>query len=344
MARIRDTVLFHDTALKGYWLLDGDFKDAFSSSYDLTPNNSPTFVSGQYGQSAQFVAASNQNAYQAIATAPNIDTTGSQTWVCWIKFTTFISYESLMSLANSDGSVNRSLIGSNDSAEHSLYWQIPGLSTAQINTTGFTFNTGVWYHIAGVYDSAVPELRIYINGVSNNSSSTSGTPTAIGGGNPNNAFALASRGDSATVYPLNGVLDDAAIFTRALTAAEILNLASDPGTTTSTSSSTSTTTTSTSTTTTSTSTTTTSTSSSTTRSTSTSTTSTITTTSTTTSTSTTRSTSTSTTTTSTSTTTTSTSSTTSVSTSTSTTTTWPDKFSVDDGGSQPTLHMAIDFR
>ncbi|HSK74170.1 MAG TPA: LamG-like jellyroll fold domain-containing protein, partial [Pyrinomonadaceae bacterium] len=77
-----------------------------------------------------------------------------------------------------------------------------------------TLQTGVWYHVAGTWDAS--GLRIYVNGVLENTNATpnivrapSQTPLRLGEGSafPNRKF--------------SGLIDEAEIFSRALTLAEI---------------------------------------------------------------------------------------------------------------------------
>jgi hypothetical protein len=80
---------------------------------------------------------------------------------------------------------------------------------------------GVWTHLAGVYDGAV--ARLYVNGVEAASQSLTGTFSAdttpvILGGNGNDASGVPTE-----LFP--GRLDEIMLYSRALTAAEISQLA-----------------------------------------------------------------------------------------------------------------------
>ena len=89
-----------------------------------------------------------------------------------------------------------------------------------IGTT--TIATGTWFHIAGTYDGTT--LRIYVNGVEENSNTITGgnlrsvaAPVRIGSGS----------GDGEE--PMDGILDDARIYDRALSADEILTIYNSRG-------------------------------------------------------------------------------------------------------------------
>lgn len=220
MAEITATSLRRHPNLQGYWQFESNFNDTSSNGYNLTATNSPTASSsGKFNNGATFASASNQSARRATTSSANINTTGAQTWVCWYKPTSFSSYQSLMSLASADGSVSRALTPSNDGSNHALYWTIPGLTGSVIATIS-QLNADTWYHIAGVYDPTAGKMKLFVNGVLDNIGSCSGTPTAISDGN----FSIGSRGDSTTVFPLNALVDDAAIYNVALTEQEIVEL------------------------------------------------------------------------------------------------------------------------
>jgi hypothetical protein len=217
MARLRDTVLFTDTALKGYWELDSNWNDSSASGYNLTPTNSPTFAAGRYYDAAYLQSASTQSASIADGSCPDLEISGSQTWVCWVNQVTISSYQSLM--VKGSGATRHGIVSSADSG-NVVYFTLSGLTTnAEIpSVTGLS--TGAWYHIAGVYDSEAGKLRIYINGRLDNELTASGSST-----DTNSSFKIGTGAGE-----FNGYIDEAAVFNRALTLAEIQLLAFDrPG-------------------------------------------------------------------------------------------------------------------
>lgn len=80
--------------------------------------------------------------------------------------------------------------------------------------------TGVWTHIACVYDAAASSAKIYING--NEVSYTSNGPNPVGTAlqSTSTPFYLGSRGNGS--YYLKGSLDEFRVWSRALSQAEIL--------------------------------------------------------------------------------------------------------------------------
>jgi hypothetical protein len=99
-------------------------------------------------------------------------------------------------------------------------YQLPGNQWAFITTSGVWLNNAsitplTWYHLVGTYDGT--NAAFYVNGV------LIGTEAA-GAYTPNNntasALQLGERGDGNE--PFDGELDEAAIYTNALTAAQVL--------------------------------------------------------------------------------------------------------------------------
>ncbi|MEO2006598.1 MAG: LamG-like jellyroll fold domain-containing protein, partial [Candidatus Poribacteria bacterium] len=107
-----------------------------------------------------------------------------------------------------DGEYLRFLIG-NDTAEES------------VDTLGFTAAVDTWYHVAGVFDVSVPELRIYINGVFNNSAPVSIAPTAADG-----PLQFGHTSYPGTPVYFAGDIDDVRVWSVARTQEQITNAAS----------------------------------------------------------------------------------------------------------------------
>lgn len=216
MAQLSQTALFSDSSLKGYWPMNGDFTDSSSSGYNLTAVNSPTFVTGKYGQAGHFVAASSQYANIASASCPNLEISGSQTWTCWIKPNSLANYEVPMGKGGPNVAQRNLQFGDNSQG---LFFTQTGLSTTpQIAYNPYTFSTSDFTHIAGVYDSSASKVRLYINGSKVNEATASGSTSSAG-----YKFSIGQAGEWGAFY-MDGAIDDAAIFNRALTDSEILLL------------------------------------------------------------------------------------------------------------------------
>ena len=89
-------------------------------------------------------------------------------------------------------------------------------SAFKVSTTTSSWTAGTWYHIAGTYDDF--KLKIYVNGILQNTLSQQGTQRATSG------FYFGD-GSGSWCVPFNGKIDDVRIYDRALSAEEIANLA-----------------------------------------------------------------------------------------------------------------------
>jgi hypothetical protein len=116
--------------------------------------------------------------------------------------------------------INAKIIGKSNGGG-SGYWLRQANATVQffgVNSsnvaTGNVLSAGIWTHIVGVRTSTT--LIIYVNGVASISTDLGGSVNASAGTN----FSIGHRTDAGT-EPFNGLLDDAAIWSTALTANEV---------------------------------------------------------------------------------------------------------------------------
>jgi hypothetical protein len=91
-----------------------------------------------------------------------------------------------------------------------------------ISTT--TLSNNIWYHLTAVFNSAT-DRQIYVNGVSENTNTTSTIPD----GAFFQRIRIGQRSANATDQNFNGQLDDVRLYNRALTPSEIRQLASRRG-------------------------------------------------------------------------------------------------------------------
>lgn len=208
---LNNTPLKNDANLQGYWRMEDNWNDSSPNGYTLTPSGSPTFATAQFGKGGSFAAASNQYASITNAAGGNLNITGSQTWIAWVKPTTLANNKRFISKLNTDFSHYRLLY---QVADGTLYFLITGLST----NPGLSaiLQTGSWQMIAGRYDASLNKLAVFHkigSTESKNEVDVTGSPGAVTG-----PFVLSS--DSTTGHQ-NGMMDDVAIFDRALTDAEL---------------------------------------------------------------------------------------------------------------------------
>jgi hypothetical protein len=92
-------------------------------------------------------------------------------------------------------------------------------TAAWCGTTIFATNT--WYFVAGVYDSSVPTVHLYVNGIDDGGVSYAGaTPSSLA--HPPGGMGIAGGGACGGAF--NGQIDDARVYNVALSAAQIAAL------------------------------------------------------------------------------------------------------------------------
>jgi hypothetical protein len=92
--------------------------------------------------------------------------------------------------------------------------------------------TNTWYFVAGVYDSSVPSLHVYVNGVLDDGTLINGP---VGTGLSDTAYNIMIGRTSGQFAPglnqaFNGKIDDPRVYNRALSAAEVMALYNGAGT------------------------------------------------------------------------------------------------------------------
>lgn len=205
--------LYADDALEGYWRLESDGTDSSPNGYTLVAGNLPEgYVAGKFGNGADFEASNSDYLKIDNASCPNLEISGSQTWQMWIKGESFADGGYNVCMTKRSATVPRGFtIYSNG-----IYFDCGGLSDDTCGNEYGNFVTGVWYHCVYVFDAAAGKSKLFINGVKHEESVTGTMSTSTGdftlGGTPvHNQY-------------FDGVMDDCAIWSRALTDAEVVGL------------------------------------------------------------------------------------------------------------------------
>jgi hypothetical protein len=211
---INTNYLLNDANLQGYWRL-ADATDESSNSYDLS-GTAPTYTTGKFGNGGDFEAGSSQYLAIADASCANLEISGSQTWSMWIKPESFpAGHMMAMSKDNGGATAQMRVITSGSSAY--VRFALAGLTTNILVDSAVVLQTGKWYHCVGVYDSDATKLKIWLNGVKKE-------VTASGSHTDTNADFHISGWDNAATEYFDGIIDDVAIWDRALTDQEVFNL------------------------------------------------------------------------------------------------------------------------
>jgi hypothetical protein len=215
MIEIAQSNFLKDANLQGYWRLEADGTDSGPNGYNLTVTNAPAFVSAVFGSGVDLENTGGEDKYLSVADAScaNLEIAGSQSWCAWVKLESYTGNERILSKFGAGTEKNLWVTGTQKFA-----FTLAGLTT---NTTAIgTTNaaTGSWFFVVGVYDSANSLIKIYVNAVMETDETASGSAT-----DTNGVFAIGRKGGTDSNY-FDGIVDDVAIFNRALTAAEITYL------------------------------------------------------------------------------------------------------------------------
>jgi len=215
MAReLYSTSLFNDDNLVAYYRLE-DTNDS-KNSYNLTNNNSVAFNPAKFNNGADF-GTSNTNKYLSISNNLGI-TGGNITLSFWLKLNTEIgsgTYDLIdqESLANNTGNyVTYEYNGGTRRLTFNRVRQYVVVNSAAYN---ITLGTSSWYYVVYTYDGS--NIRGYVNG-----SLVAGPVASSGYGTAGgmNRFTVGWGGVGGYT---SGIIDDVAVFSRALSPTEISN-------------------------------------------------------------------------------------------------------------------------
>ncbi len=186
--------------------------DASPYNNNGTTVGSPTWATGVIGQALSLNGTQNAT----VADANSLDITSAITLAAWIRPTVNGTQRIIIKVSGSTG--------------YELFLEQPSPSRVSVrfngnaalrvnSTSSYMSYLNTWIHIAATYDGTT--IRLYFNGIEEASLAAS---FAIG----TNATAVGIGGDAAGANRFTGLLDDARIYNTALTAAQVLALATIP--------------------------------------------------------------------------------------------------------------------
>ena len=191
------------------WLpLNGNLNNQGLSEVTVTNNGATVDNNGKIGSCYSFDTGKYLTVTKPVALTKEIS------YSCWVNLSSWnsTSWDCILSLATGTSwEASRATLCRNGGGTN-LTWNIAnGSSYSSVNSnTSLSLNT--WYHIACTYDGA--KLRIYINGVEDNSVSTSLTPNYSSA----NLRIGSWSGDN---YNLKGFLNDVRVYNHCLSAKEV---------------------------------------------------------------------------------------------------------------------------
>lgn len=213
------TGLLNDANLQGYWRLEANGTDETANNNDLSAvGGFSTYPQSVFGKGGDFNGSSTALTITD-ANQTNLDITGSFSISAWINLDEVPSVTGTgMAIAGKLDTADgyRLLVNTSDQIRVVIRSD-PDVTTA--DSTG-TVVKDTWYHVVGVYDTAANTIVTYINGVGNTTGSATVDPADHA---EEFCIGVTHSGGSYSQW-LDGTVDDVAVFDRALTAAEVLNL------------------------------------------------------------------------------------------------------------------------
>lgn len=215
---LNTTILKNSSNLKAYYRLENGSltTDSSSSGYTLTNYNTVADATGMFGGAGDFESGSSQYLSVADASCPDLEISGSQTWMCWVKPESVSANMHPMGKSPSNASNYRRLFVTSAGAAG---FTITGLTTnTAVTTANGIITAGNWYHLCGVYDATAQKLSIYVNGAATTVTASGSAPDT------NGDFSIGRLGTWTGGEYFDGLIDDAAIFSSALSPDSIKEL------------------------------------------------------------------------------------------------------------------------
>jgi hypothetical protein len=203
------------SGLVALWRGDGDATDV-TGAHDGTLLYGTTFSPGVAGQAFTFDLS---RARVSIPDADAFKLTDSLSFEGWINVA---SYAPGLIFIRGDnrGGLDPYQMSMQPSGQ--LHW---GINTADNNFAALdspgVLATGVWTHVAAVLDGATGNMGLYVNGELVNQINTSLRPLRDLDPNSEPALGIGNHGGTFHHFPFHGSVDEWALYSRALSAAEI---------------------------------------------------------------------------------------------------------------------------
>lgn len=209
------TSLVSDPNLQGYWRLETNGADSGPNGYTLTENGGFSHAAANFGSGVD-LEKDGLDDYLSIAhgSCPNLSITGAITLYAWIK-------------RESVGVGNCEVVSKMSNGNNGYQLYIDGANilhfthrTVDLQSTTALTSTTDWYQVVATYDGTT--FKLHVNGVAED------TDTSAGSNDSNTvSFDIGASqqgaGDTAGNF-FDGLIDDVAVFNRALPTSDILAL------------------------------------------------------------------------------------------------------------------------
>lgn len=202
-----------DGDIEGLWPLNeasGNAIDLSSNGYNLTDTNTVGASSdGLMASARDFESGSTEYFVIADGSSPNLELTGSRTFIAFVKPESFAT-NVIISRA---GATNAAQLYLETGAKAAVY--IAGLTTNTSVVSDVVLQAGKWHMLVGVYDSANSKLKIWVNGIKKE-------VTASGSSTDTNGASYIGRNNGGNYY--DGLIQNACVLSVALTDNQVKKL------------------------------------------------------------------------------------------------------------------------
>lgn len=201
-------------ALRVWLPLNGNINNYGISDVTVTNNGATVDNNGKIGKCYSFGSSK-----RITASKPNNLSTSSASLSCWVNLSSWgSSYDSLVNLSTGTGWNDTRLALVRNNTANRIGFCIANGSTYNYVVMTSDLPLNKWTHLAGTFDGST--IKIYINGILNNSLST--TFSSLVYGSPVLNLGSWSNGNN---YPINGKLNDVRLYDHCLSAKEVKELA-----------------------------------------------------------------------------------------------------------------------
>jgi len=207
-----------DGDIEGLWKLDetsGNATDLSANSYNLTDTNTVgSSDDGLIGKARDFELGSSEYFTIADGSCPNLEITGNKTYFCLFKPESIGTTQYVMAKSPSGAAA---VVGIRIGTTGSVDAICSGLSVDNL-VSDVKLEAGKWYLLVMVHDNSNTKLKIWVNGVKKESTST-GTTT-----DTNGAFSIGRLGADTGAYYTDGLMQFAGVLSVALSDAQVKRL------------------------------------------------------------------------------------------------------------------------
>jgi alpha-L-arabinofuranosidase len=205
-----------------HWTFDeatgGTAADSSGNGFNASLGSGVTHVTGNVGTHA--IALNGSASAVATVTGPVVDTSGSFTASAWVDLASVSGYQTVLSIAGTNvagfflqlrsdtGTFAFTRLASDSTSAVTTYVASPTLPVA-----------GTWYHLVGVDDATAGTLTLYVDGQSMGTTPYTGGWAATGNTLIGHGFYSGGEVDY-----VDGSIDDAEMFSSALSAAQVVAL------------------------------------------------------------------------------------------------------------------------